>query len=199
MKSGPSPSEASVEEGEETHSLRKKPVADLEGQLVLETDIGRRLRKRAVVGEHADGGGSARFVLKLLRFVEVDGQRRDRRDAGGFGFGSGDDVEMRLVQRACRRNGRAGHGEQKQDGARPGHDGYSLRGSGAGYCAALGSDPYSNTASGLSRLSEPSSSIPSAPSAATTRSMERVWSISPLTPPMISASPSALPRSSIMS
>ena len=58
---------------------------------------------------------------------------------------------------------------------------------------------YWKTASGLSRLSEPSKAMAFRPSAETARSIERVWAISPSTAPITSASPAALPVASIWS
>ena len=58
---------------------------------------------------------------------------------------------------------------------------------------------YWNTASGLSRLSEPSKAIASSDSAETARSIERVCATSASIAPITSASPAALPVASIWS
>ena len=58
---------------------------------------------------------------------------------------------------------------------------------------------YWNTASGLSRLSDPSKAIASSDSAETARSIDRVCAISASIAPITSASPAALPVASIWS
>ena len=83
----------------------------------------------------------------------------------------------------------------------------AVRGTGDAASAAAGSSSrasanriaYWNTASGLSRLSEPSKAIASSESAETARSIERVCAISASIAPITSASPSALPVASIWS
>ena len=59
--------------------------------------------------------------------------------------------------------------------------------------------PYWNTASGLSRLSDPSKAIASSSSAETARSIDRVCATSASMAPITSASPAALPVASIWS
>ena len=76
-------------------------------------------------------------------------------------------------------------------------------GRGAGRARGIRARPppvsHWNTAEGSSRLSEPSTVIPVAPSFSAMRSITRVWAISPFTAPITSASPFASPAFSIMS
>ena len=106
----------------------------------------------------------------------------------------------------------SGHVHSKHDGPRrhpsgpfaalPNRDGPDPRGEGPALHSRYRrrrSYSYSNTASGLSRLSEPSTSIASRPRAATTCSMVRVCSVSRSIAACTTALPSAFPSPSIWS
>lgn len=112
----------------------------------------------------------------------VEGLRRggDLADARGFGRGARDGREMRVVAQVHGGGGPRGEGREDEGEAEAAH-------------------AYWNTASGLSRLSDPSKAIWSRPSVETARSIDRVWAISASTAPITSASPAALSPASIWS
>ncbi len=174
LNSGPRPSEDCVEEGAVTQSLRKKPLPTLKSSS-RSKDMLADEREKALAS-----GGS-------LRVAAPPGSASKRSGAAKSVAGA--------VTAATRAASAAVRGTTLGDGP-PAAPAAAAAGMRISAQASRFTDGYWNTASGLSRLSEPSKAIAERSSAVTARSIERVWATSALTPPITSASPAALPVAS---
>src|SRR5690606_25164228 len=141
-----------------------------------------------------DGGGAAGIELERLGPGEIGGGPHHGGDLGPVGVGScrpgagGDrpgQVDAERHQQRPAHMGRRKHAKAVRpklgQWRLPNGVCYETGRRGRRWAAPHGSRRpfYWNTAAGSSRLSEPSNAIWSRPSAATTRSSERVWSVSP--------------------
>ena len=208
LNKGPSPSEARVDEGEDTQSFVNSPLPSLKSSS----------RANEVL---AEGSEKASVVLRARTVVPPPlltskGSADEKSVVGAV------TVAMRAASSAVRgmvcKGARvisqpAGVCAASAKALRPRPSAAAIfngpdRNIGTDFYA--GSSPrrsragaflwvYWNTASGASRLSEPSSEMAVRSNAVTARSIERVWVTSRSTAPRISASPASLSRASIMS
>ena len=79
--------------------LAKQPIAQLEGQLVLERHIAGGLRKRIGVHARANGGRAAAVHLERAGGVKTVGWGGHIGDTGRFIGGTRDDIQMGFIKR----------------------------------------------------------------------------------------------------
>ena len=170
VEHGPRPSEAWVDDGADTQSLRNRPLPTWNSWRRSKSMLAEGCENVGV--DHLAGGGRAGLHgLEGLGLGEIAGGRGDGGDAL--------QIPGREVIAHRRLRGGAGMDRRRQYGCQD----------------AL----HLNTASGLSRLSEPSMAILPRSSSAITRSRLRVWSIRRSMAACTTALPSLLPSAIIWS